>query len=68
MLEKVQDREHGLHIGAGEEQPKRTARLGPGQQRRTIGFSKCGGLYILGSGSGTIWRCGLIGIGMTWLE
>jgi hypothetical protein len=24
------------------------------------------GLYILGSG--TIWRCGLVGIGVTWLE
>ena len=26
------------------------------------------GLYILGPGSGTIWRCGLVGIGVTWLE
>jgi hypothetical protein len=28
----------------------------------------CDGLYIFGPGSGTIWRCGLIGIGVTWLE
>jgi hypothetical protein len=28
----------------------------------------CDGLYILGPGSGTIWRCGLVGIGVTWLE
>jgi hypothetical protein len=26
------------------------------------------GLYILGPGNGTIWRCGLVGIGVTWLE
>jgi hypothetical protein len=26
------------------------------------------GLYILGPGSGTIWRCGLVGIDVTWLE
>jgi hypothetical protein len=26
------------------------------------------GLYILGPGSGTIWRYGLVGIGVTWLE
>jgi hypothetical protein len=25
----------------------------------------CDGLYILGPGSGTIWRCGLFGIGMS---
>jgi hypothetical protein len=24
----------------------------------------CDGLYMLGPGSGTIWRCGLVGIGM----
>jgi hypothetical protein len=29
---------------------------------------ECHGLYILGPGSGTIWRCGLVGIGVTWLE
>jgi hypothetical protein len=29
---------------------------------------RCDGLYILGSGSGTIWRCGFVGIGVTWLE
>jgi hypothetical protein len=28
----------------------------------------CDGLYILGPGSGTICRCGLVGIGVTWLE
>jgi hypothetical protein len=28
----------------------------------------CDGLYTLGPGSGTIWRCGLVGIGVTWLE
>jgi hypothetical protein len=26
---------------------------------------ECGGLYILGPGSGTIWRYGLVGIGVT---
>jgi hypothetical protein len=26
------------------------------------------GLYILGPRSGTIWSCGLVGIGVTWLE
>jgi hypothetical protein len=26
------------------------------------------GLYILRPGIGTIWRCGLVGIGVTWLE
>ena len=24
----------------------------------------CGGLYMLGPGSGTIWRCGLVGVGV----
>ena len=24
----------------------------------------CGGLYILGQGSGTIWRCDLVGVGV----
>jgi hypothetical protein len=28
----------------------------------------CDGLYILGPGSGTIRRCGLVAIGVTWLE
>jgi hypothetical protein len=28
----------------------------------------CDGLYILGPGSSTTWRCGLVGIGVTWLE
>jgi hypothetical protein len=28
----------------------------------------CDGLFILGPGSGTIWRCDLFGIGVTWLE
>jgi hypothetical protein len=31
-------------------------------------FGVCNGLYILEPGSGTIWRCGLVGIGVTWLE
>jgi hypothetical protein len=31
-------------------------------------LTPCHGLYILGPGSGTIWRCGLVGIGVTWLE
>jgi hypothetical protein len=29
---------------------------------------ECDGLCILGPGSGTIWRGGLVGIGVTWLE
>jgi hypothetical protein len=29
---------------------------------------ECHGLYILRPGSGTIWRCDLVGIGVTWLE
>ena len=32
------------------------------------GLGGCDGLYILGPGSGTIWRCGLVEIGVTWLE
>jgi hypothetical protein len=28
----------------------------------------CDGLYMLGPGSGTIWRCGLIGVGVALLE
>jgi hypothetical protein len=28
----------------------------------------CDGLYIHGPGSGTIWRYGLVEIGVTWLE
>ena len=31
-------------------------------------YTQCDGLYILEPGSGTIWRCGLVGIGVTWLE
>jgi hypothetical protein len=31
-------------------------------------YTSCDGLYILGPGSGTIWRCGLVGIGVTRLE
>jgi hypothetical protein len=27
--------------------------------------SNCDGLYILGPGSGTIWRCGLVRIGVS---
>jgi hypothetical protein len=30
--------------------------------------NQCDGLYILGPGSVTIWRCGLVEIGVTWLE
>ena len=26
---------------------------------------ECDGLYILGSGSGNMWRCGLVGIGVS---
>jgi hypothetical protein len=32
------------------------------------GDGGCDGVYILGPGSGTIWRCGLVGIGVAWLE
>jgi hypothetical protein len=28
----------------------------------------CDGLYMLGPGSGTIWRCGLVGVGVALLE
>jgi hypothetical protein len=28
----------------------------------------CGGLYMLGPGSGTIWRCGLVGVGVALKE
>ena len=28
----------------------------------------CGGLNILGSGSGTTWKCGLVGVGMALME
>jgi hypothetical protein len=31
-------------------------------------MENCDGLYILGPGSGTILRCGLVGISVTWLE
>ena len=30
-----------------------------------IHIQRCDGLYILGPGSGTIWRCGLVGIGVS---
>jgi hypothetical protein len=33
-----------------------------------VSESNCDGLYILGPGSDTIWRCGLVGIDVTWLE
>jgi hypothetical protein len=36
--------------------------------RRNWGQGPCDGLYVLGPGSGTIWRYGLVGIGVTWLE
>jgi hypothetical protein len=36
--------------------------------QQDIWNTHCDGLYILGPGSGTIWRCGLVGIGVTWLE
>jgi hypothetical protein len=35
---------------------------------RKIPVPWCDGLYILGPGSGSVWRCGLVGIGLTWLE
>jgi hypothetical protein len=28
----------------------------------------CGGLNVLGPGRGTIWRCGLVGVGVALLE
>jgi hypothetical protein len=31
-------------------------------------LGECDGLDILGPGSGSIWKCGLVGIGMTLLE
>ena len=31
-------------------------------------ISKCDGLYVLGSGSGTIRKCGFIGVGVALLE
>jgi hypothetical protein len=34
------------------------------QIKTTLRFH-CDGLYILGLGSGTIWRCGLVGIGVS---
>ena len=33
---------------------------------RTVG--RCGGLNVLGPGSGTIRRCGLVGVGVALLE
>ena len=39
------------------------------QSRYKVGFlGTFYGLYILGPGSGTIWRCGLVGMGVTRLE
>jgi hypothetical protein len=29
---------------------------------------ECHGLHMLGPGSGTIWRCGLVGVGVPLLE
>jgi hypothetical protein len=38
-------------------------------QTRRLPLPICHGLYnILGPGSGTIRRCGLVGTGVTWLE
>jgi hypothetical protein len=37
-------------------------------KKQTHTQTHCDGLYVLGPGSGTIWRCGLDGIGVTWLE
>jgi hypothetical protein len=34
----------------------------------TITIPICDGLYILGPESDTIWKCGLVGIGVTWLK
>jgi hypothetical protein len=31
-------------------------------------YTICDGLYILTPGTGTIWRCGLVGIDVTWLK
>ena len=33
-----------------------------------LAYSSCDSLYILGPGSGMIWRYGLVGIGVIWLE
>jgi len=30
-----------------------------------VGISQCHGLYVLGHGSGTVWRCGLVGVGVS---
>jgi hypothetical protein len=30
-----------------------------------VAVAVCDSLYILGPGSGTIWRCGLVGIGVS---
>jgi hypothetical protein len=41
------------------------------QKPAAVGVWRVGGsdgLYILGPGSGTIWRYGLVVIGVTWLE
>ena len=37
-------------------------RMGDSHRRR------CGGLNMLGPGSGTMWRCGLVGVGVALLE
>ena len=40
-----------------------------GKEASTLySLSICDSLYVLGPGSGIIWRCGLVGIGMTWLQ
>jgi hypothetical protein len=31
-------------------------------------YNYCDGLYMLGPESSTIWKCGLVGVGVTWLE
>jgi hypothetical protein len=38
------------------------------KQEQTKSKPSCDGMYILGPGSGSILRCGLVGIGVTWLK
>jgi hypothetical protein len=33
-----------------------------------VALTVCGGLNVLGPGSGTIWRCGLVGVVVALLE
>ena len=50
-----------------------TVSSSPGRQQRASSsrfpaLAQCGGLYMLGPGSGTVWKCGLFGIGIALLE